>query len=129
MPRPYIVRQIVRDGTVLTTYAAERALAADLESDRRGRHAHDDRRRCSAAPARPRRFRASTVAGKTGTATNPHGASHSWFVAFAPARASALRRCGRRGKRRLRCDGRRADRHATSSKPRLQANREAKGLS
>ncbi|MGB6984521.1 MAG: penicillin-binding transpeptidase domain-containing protein, partial [Candidatus Aquilonibacter sp.] len=25
------------------------------------------------------------VAGKTGTATNPHGASHSWFVAFAPA--------------------------------------------
>ena len=25
------------------------------------------------------------VAGKTGTATNPLGASHSWFVAFAPA--------------------------------------------
>ena len=25
------------------------------------------------------------VAGKTGTATNPHGAAHSWFVAFAPA--------------------------------------------
>lgn len=27
------------------------------------------------------------VAGKTGTATNPHGAPHSWFVAFAPADA------------------------------------------
>ena len=26
-----------------------------------------------------------TVAGKTGTATNPHGGSHAWFVAFAPA--------------------------------------------
>jgi peptidoglycan glycosyltransferase len=25
------------------------------------------------------------VAGKTGTATNPLGASHSWFIAFAPA--------------------------------------------
>ncbi len=26
-----------------------------------------------------------TVAGKTGTATNPLGRSHAWFVAFAPA--------------------------------------------
>ena len=28
-----------------------------------------------------------TVAGKTGTATNPHGLPHSWFVAYAPAQA------------------------------------------
>ena len=28
-----------------------------------------------------------SVAGKTGTATNPHGPSHAWFVAFAPADA------------------------------------------
>ncbi|HMD02137.1 MAG TPA: penicillin-binding transpeptidase domain-containing protein, partial [Candidatus Baltobacteraceae bacterium] len=28
-----------------------------------------------------------TVAGKTGTATNPAGRSHAWFVAFAPAEA------------------------------------------
>ena len=25
------------------------------------------------------------IAAKTGTATNPHGRSHAWFVAFAPA--------------------------------------------
>ena len=28
-----------------------------------------------------------TVAGKTGTATNPAGRAHSWFVAFAPAQS------------------------------------------
>ena len=26
-----------------------------------------------------------TVAGKTGTAENPHGTTHAWFIAFAPA--------------------------------------------
>lgn len=30
------------------------------------------------------------VAGKTGTAENPHGASHAWFIAFAPAEAPRL---------------------------------------
>jgi penicillin-binding protein A len=31
------------------------------------------------------RIKGVQVAGKTGTATNPHGLAHSWFVAFAPA--------------------------------------------
>jgi peptidoglycan glycosyltransferase len=31
-----------------------------------------------------------TVAGKTGTATNPAGRSHAWFVAFAPAEAPVV---------------------------------------
>src|SRR6266581_1248000 len=26
-----------------------------------------------------------TIAGKTGTAQNPHGPAHGWFIAFAPA--------------------------------------------
>jgi peptidoglycan glycosyltransferase len=30
------------------------------------------------------------IAGKTGTAENPHGASHSWFVGVAPASAPTL---------------------------------------
>jgi penicillin-binding protein A len=31
-----------------------------------------------------------TIAGKTGTAENPRGAAHSWFVGFAPARDPEL---------------------------------------
>lgn len=34
--------------------------------------------------ARGTNFREFEVAGKTGTAQNPHGNDHSWFVAFAP---------------------------------------------
>ena len=31
------------------------------------------------------RIRGIEVGGKTGTAQNPHGDDHSWFVSFAPA--------------------------------------------
>ncbi|MGL5513800.1 MAG: penicillin-binding transpeptidase domain-containing protein, partial [Sporomusa sp.] len=30
-------------------------------------------------------IRGIKVAGKTGTAENPHGAPHAWFIGFAPA--------------------------------------------
>ena len=30
------------------------------------------------------------IAGKTGTAQNPHGEAHSWFIGFAPAERPAL---------------------------------------
>jgi penicillin-binding protein 2 len=34
-----------------------------------------------------------TVAGKTGTAQNPHGEDHSWFVGFAPAESPEIVVC------------------------------------
>jgi peptidoglycan glycosyltransferase len=84
MPRPYIVRQILRDGTVLSN-TSQGSLAQPISDQT----AKDVTRMMIAVVAHGTGTTAQvphvTVAGKTGTATNPHGAAHSWFVCFAPA--------------------------------------------
>lgn len=40
--------------------------------------------------ARASRVAALTIAGKTATSQNPHGADHGWFIGFAPAEAPRI---------------------------------------
>ena len=83
-PRPYIVRQIVRNGTVASVYSTG-TLASPISADT----AAEVKKMMIAVVQRGTGTSAAlpgvTVAGKTGTATNPSGRAHSWFVCFAPA--------------------------------------------
>ncbi|BDE06487.1 peptidoglycan glycosyltransferase [Vulcanimicrobium alpinum] len=84
-PRPYLVRRIAGSETALATRPEILAQPVSAET------AHQVRELMIAVVAHgtgtAARLPGVTVAGKTGTATNPHGRSHAWFVAFAPARA------------------------------------------
>lgn len=84
-PRPYLVRRVAGSETGIAT--RPEILAQPISADT----AHQVRdfmiqvvKRGTGTAAR---LPDVTVAGKTGTATNPHGRSHAWFVAFAPAEA------------------------------------------
>ena len=84
-PRPYLVRRVAGRDTGIA--ARPETLAQPVSAD----VAHEVRDMMVAVVKRGTGTGAAlpdvTVAGKTGTATNPHGRSHAWFVAFAPADA------------------------------------------
>jgi peptidoglycan glycosyltransferase len=83
-PRPYIVRQIVRNGTVASVSDAG-TLASPVSADTAANVKNMMIAVVQRGTGTVARLPNVAVAGKTGTATNPHGRAHSWFVCFAPA--------------------------------------------
>ncbi len=89
MPQPFIVRTIARPAqTPVQTRAATlgEPISAQTASAVRDMMIAVVTRGTGTAAGLPN----VSVAGKTGTATNPHGKSHAWFVAFAPAAAPRI---------------------------------------
>ena len=83
-PRPYIVRQIVRNGAVAGVIGAA-TLSDPVSADAAANVTKMMIAVVQRGTGTPAALPHVTVAGKTGTATNPLGKSHAWFVAFAPA--------------------------------------------
>ncbi len=84
VPRPYIVRQIVRNGNVASVSDAG-TLASPVSADTAANVKNMMVAVVQRGTGTVARLPNVAVAGKTGTATNPHGRAHSWFVCFAPA--------------------------------------------
>jgi peptidoglycan glycosyltransferase len=84
-PRPFLVRTIAAHNATVTTRPETLAqpIAEQTAAQVRDMMIAVVQRGTGTAAA----LANVTVAGKTGTATNPHGKSHAWFVAFAPAQA------------------------------------------
>lgn len=85
MMKPFLVQRVMTpDGTVIEQYQPQKWLnpvnpeLANLIKEMMV-EAVDDGTGSAA------QIRGIKVAGKTGTAENPHGASHAWFIGFAPA--------------------------------------------
>jgi len=84
-PRPYLVRSIAGADTNLAT--APEQLAAPLSPEVAAAVRNLMIAVVQHGTGTSATLPGISVAGKTGTATNPHGLPHSWFVAFAPAQA------------------------------------------
>jgi peptidoglycan glycosyltransferase len=83
-PRPFLVRQVVRQGVPTGSYGASE-LANPISADTAANVKKMMIAVVQHGTGTPAQLPGVTVAGKTGTATNPFGAAHSWFVCFAPA--------------------------------------------
>ncbi len=85
-PRPYIVRAVTNGGVSVSSYGPA-TLASPVSQQTAAKVTQMMVAVVQRGTGTPAQLPRVTVAGKTGTATNPLGRSHAWFVAFAPAQA------------------------------------------
>lgn len=85
-PRPYIVREVTNGGVSLSSYGAA-TLGSPVSQQTAAKVTQMMVAVVQRGTGTPAQIPHVAVAGKTGTATNPMGRSHAWFVAFAPAQA------------------------------------------
>lgn len=83
-PRPYVVREVVSGGVSRSSLGAA-SLVSPVSPDTAAKVTNMMVAVVQQGTGTPAQLPHVTVAGKTGTATNPLGRSHAWFVAFAPA--------------------------------------------
>jgi peptidoglycan glycosyltransferase len=83
-PSPYVVRQVVRDGNPASVSSTS-TLANPVSPDTAAKVTQMMIAVVQRGTGTPAQLPHVSVAGKTGTATNPRGRSHSWFICFAPA--------------------------------------------
>lgn len=86
-----LYQQLASDGRVRTPFIVRRAAAPgtsaslDLSADQLAILRRAMIAVVEEGTARSGRLAGLQIAGKTGTAQNPHGAAHGWFIGFAPA--------------------------------------------
>jgi len=86
-----LYQQLASDGRVRTPFVVRRAVAPgssaslDLNPDQLAILRRAMIAVVEEGTGRSGRLTGLQIAGKTGTAQNPHGASHGWFIGFAPA--------------------------------------------
>src|SRR5438045_533707 len=84
-----LYQQLASDGRARTPFvvrpAASEQVSLDLSPDQIEALRHAMISVVEQGTARGSRLGSITIAGKTGTAQNPHGPNHGWFIGFAPA--------------------------------------------